>query len=211
MEDLIDRLFKFMEYKGLSQNQFEVTCGLPHSDLRNRKQGPTASYVAKIITKFPELNLNWLVSGNGPMLIGRTSPTIGKSKQIPLLPFSAVAGWMADNNKADSSIETMVVEDFSARGADCAIRVEGDSMYPRYKNGDILAIRILKDPSFFQWGRVYVLNTTQGCVVKRLLPCEGDETRIICHSENTKNYPDYKIMKEDILGVAIVVGHAGVE
>lgn len=209
MEDLIDRLFKFMEHKGLSQNQFEITCGLPHSDIRSRKQGPTASYVAKIITKFPELNLNWLVSGKGPMLVGRQETKT--TKQIPLLPFSAVAGWMTDNNKADTSIGTMVVEDFSARGADCAIRVEGDSMYPRYKNGDILAIKILKDPTFFQWGRVYVLNTTQGCVVKRLLPSADDDNIIICHSENSSGYPDYKIMKSDILGIAIVVGHAGVE
>ena len=84
-------------------------------------------------------------------------------------------------------------------------------MYPRYKNGDILAIKILKDPTFFQWGRVYVLNTTQGCVVKRLLPSADDDNIIICHSENSSGYPDYKIMKSDILGIAIVVGHAGVE
>ena len=209
MEDLIDRLFKFMEHKGLSQNQFEITCGLPHSDIRSRKQGPTASYVAKIITKFPELNLNWLVSGKGQMLVGRQETKT--TKQIPLLPFSAVAGWMTDNNHPDYSFETMIVSDFSARGADCAIRVEGDSMYPRYKNGDILAIRILHDPSFFQWGRSYVLSTSQGCVVKKLFPDPTDDNNIICHSENHEHYPDYKIMKSDILGVAIVVGHAGVE
>ena len=105
----------------------------------------------------------------------------------------------------------MVVDDFSSRGADCAIRVEGDSMEPKYKNGDILALRVLKDPSFFQWGRVYCLSTTQGCVVKRLFPDKENPNNIICHSENTENYPDYKIIKEDILGVAIVVGHAGVD
>lgn len=152
--------------------------------------------------------MNWLVSGNGDMLIGLPRPD---KSRIPLLPFAAVAGWMTDNNRPDSSFESIVVSDFSGIGANCAIRVEGDSMYPRYKNGDILAIRILHDPSFFQWGRTYVLSTTQGCVVKMLFPDPRDENKIVCHSINEKNFPDYKIMKEDILGIALVVGHAGLE
>lgn len=208
--DFQSRLNEFItKHLDLSVRKFEDLCGLSNGVLAASKaKGPTAEVLSKILYAYPELNINWLVTGKGPMLVGRQETKT--TKQIPLLPFSAVAGWMTDNNKADTSIGTMVVEDFSARGADCAIRVEGDSMYPRYKNGDILAIKILKDPSFFQWGRVYVLNTTQGCVVKKLFPCD-EEDRIICHSENSSNYPDYKIMKQDILGVAIVVGHAGVE
>lgn len=69
MDDLIDRLFKFMEFKGLSQNQFEIACGLAHSDIRSRTQGPSASYLMKIVTTFPELNLNWLFVGNGEMIL----------------------------------------------------------------------------------------------------------------------------------------------
>ena len=79
MEDLINRLFKFMEFKGLSQNQFEISCGLAHSDLRSRTQGPSASYLMKIITTFPDLNLNWLFLGNGEMIL---NPQDGASRQI---------------------------------------------------------------------------------------------------------------------------------
>lgn len=123
-----------------------------------------------------------------------------------------MAGFLTDNNREDAFGRSAVVfEDFSARGADCAIRVDGDSMYPRYSNGDILAVRIIKDPSFFQWGKVYVLSTTQGCVVKKLLPDPAAEDRIICHSENHEAYPDYSIPMSDVLAVGIVVGHAGVE
>lgn len=145
---------------------------------------------------------------------GRPGPKAQDRPQrsIPLLPFSAVAGYMSDNNGADMfGGESVMFSDFADRGADCAIRVDGNSMWPRYSSGDILAIRIIRDPAFFQWGRVYVLSTTQGCVVKRLFPDPSDEDRIICHSENAEQYPDYKITKGDILAVAIVVGHAGVE
>lgn len=80
MEDLIDRLFKFMEYKELSQNRFEIECGLTHTNLREKKQGPTAEYLMKIITTYPELNLNWLFRGDaaGSMIYspGTTAPAV---------------------------------------------------------------------------------------------------------------------------------------
>lgn len=69
MDDMIDRLFMFLEHKKLSQNKFETECGLAHTNLREKKQGPTSEYLAKIITRYPELNLNWLISGRGPMIL----------------------------------------------------------------------------------------------------------------------------------------------
>lgn len=145
---------------------------------------------------------------------GRPGPKGQEKLQrpLPLLPFDAVAGYMNDNNRMDAFRgDAVTFSDFIERGADCVIRVGGDSMYPRYKNGDVLAIKILHDPSFFQWGRVYVLNTTQGCIVKMLFQDPEDAEKIVCHSENTRRYPDYTIHKSDIISVALVVGHAGVE
>lgn len=74
MEDVINRLFAFMEYKGLKQNKFEIECGLTHSNLREKKQGPTADYFVKIVTRYPEINLDWLIAGRGNMLIQSTTP-----------------------------------------------------------------------------------------------------------------------------------------
>ena len=210
MEDFKKRLLSYVEgHLGTSVRAFEESCGLTNGTIGSIKvKGPSVDVLMKISYKNPDLNLNWLVAGKGPML--RTS--LPSSSQIPLLPFSAVAGFMSDNNGADAFRNGSVsFTDFSDRGADCAIRVDGDSMYPRYCSGDILAIKVIKDPTFFQWGRVYVLSTTQGCVVKKLFPYPGDDTMLVCHSENCENYPDYTIPKEEVLAVAIVVGHAGVE
>ena len=199
-------------------------------EINNLKQAEVAEYLStgpSFITKLlngerklsPEKldRIRERVDWDSSMLTassGKTGPRAGSggSKLIPLLPFSAVAGYMSDNNGSDSFRgESVVFKDFSDRGADCLIRVDGDSMYPRYCNGDILAIKILKDPTFFQWGRTYVISTTQGCVIKKLFPDRTDRDAIICHSENSEAYPDYRITKEDILAVAIVIGHAGVE
>jgi phage repressor protein C with HTH and peptisase S24 domain len=142
----------------------------------------------------------------------KSTSSVGKAKSIKIVPQSAVAGYLLENNGVDvvRADEFISFVDFVERSADFAIRVDGDSMYPRYNNGEVLACRILQDRNLFDYGRVYVLNTRNGCVVKKVLPSGGDPDKVLCHSENPL-YPDYEISKSDILGVAVVVGHAGVE
>lgn len=70
MEAFIERLFAFLEYLGLSQNKFEEACGLTHTNLRERKQGPTVAYLMKISSTYPQLSMDWLVSGRGNMIVG---------------------------------------------------------------------------------------------------------------------------------------------
>lgn len=206
-----ERIKDYCRQSGLKVVDFERAIGASNGYVNSISKGIGQDKRAAIIEKFPNLNMEWIETGSGEMLVGKESDD-EKVRLIPLLPFSAVAGYMTGGNGADSFAgQRVAVPDFTDRGADCAIRVDGDSMLPRYNNGDILAIRILKDPTFFQWGRVYVLSTNQGCVVKKLFPDPEDTNGIICHSENSDNYPDYKITKDDVLGVAIVVGHAGVE
>jgi len=127
---------------------------------------------------------------------------------IPLIPIEAVAGFLL---KGDISVMEYEVKDpysvpeFNARGVKYLIRVSGSSMYPKYSNGDILACRPITDITFFQWGKVYVLDTDQGALVKRLF--EGkDDTCIECRSDNKEYYPAFQINKLSIRTVSIVVG-----
>ena len=70
MEDFKERLLSFIQAKEMSVRRFEETCGMTNGTIGSIKaQGPTASIVSKIADTFPELNLNWLFRGTGPMLI----------------------------------------------------------------------------------------------------------------------------------------------
>lgn len=203
---------QYLRYRKMGQNAFESYCGLSLGVVSKINFGMRSDKIAQIAEACPDLNIRWLLTGEGKMLSENFPVSKSEGIDLPLLPFSAVAGYLAENNSESwSGVEYCRVPEFSSRGADFLIRVEGDSMYPRYGNGELLAIRVIKDPTFFQWGKVYVLSTNQGCVVKRLFPDPKDDDAIVCHSENSSLYPDYKITKEDVLGVAIVVGHIGVE
>ncbi len=75
-------------------------------------------------------------------------------------------------------------------------------MEPEFQSGDEIACRLIDQPSFIQWGRPHVLDTTQGVVLKRIY---NKTNTILCHSDNNL-YQDFEIPKGDILHIAIVVG-----
>jgi len=126
---------------------------------------------------------------------------------IPLIPVEAIAGLA----KGDITVmsydiaDRYLVPEFSSRGVDYLIRVSGSSMYPKYSNGDILACKPILDLSFFQWGKVYVLDTDQGALVKRLFEGKTDDS-IECRSDNKDHYPPFQLPRTSIRSVSIVVG-----
>ena len=127
---------------------------------------------------------------------------------IPLIPMEAIAGYVlgVDNEGVNHrNCEYYIVPEFERIGAEFVIRVSGDSMYPKYSNGDILACKKIKDILFFQWGKPYVLDTSQGVLVKRIFEHENPEY-VICTSDNRDNYPPFPFPKEDIRSLSIVLG-----
>lgn len=70
MEDFKNRLLNFIDGQlGLSQREFERRCGLAQGTIPSiGVKGPSVDVLMKISNTYPELNLNWLVSGRGAML-----------------------------------------------------------------------------------------------------------------------------------------------
>lgn len=167
----------------------------------------------KIKQKYPEINQEWLLTGEGEML--KTSHTDEPRIEVPmhefgflpLIPIDAVAGF----NGVDFPGVTLedcyhyYVPEFETAKADFLIRVSGSSMYPKYSSGDLLACRKVQEVTFIQWGKIYVIDSQQGAMVKRLFPIEGDENNLLCKSDNDK-YPPFKLPKSEIRSLSIVVG-----
>jgi len=198
--------------------------------------------------RFPEVDGNWLLTGEGSMLktnvnttnltqcrdsaetmpttptaqneqqpTNPTSPTTNPTahltnntpqrRTLPLIPIDAVAGFNGYDAPGISLIDCTQYEipDFQAVHADFLIRVSGSSMYPKYSSGDILACRKIVEVTFIQWGKIYVIDSQQGAMVKRLFEIEGDADHILCKSDNP-NYPPFKLPKDEIRSLSIVVG-----
>lgn len=126
---------------------------------------------------------------------------------LPLIPISVVAGFSGTDNGGITLNDCTLydVPEFAQAKADFLIRVSGSSMYPKYSSGDVLACRKIDEITFIQWGKVYVIDSRQGQMVKRLMPAEGDDDSLMCVSDNDK-YPPFKLPKTEIRSLSIVVG-----
>lgn len=71
--DLNGRINEFILSKGLSVAEFERICGLSNGYVRKVKDSLGKRGLSDILRNFPELNKDWLLTGEGEML----NPTHG--------------------------------------------------------------------------------------------------------------------------------------
>lgn len=209
MEDFKNRLQAFIKGNFPSVRAFEKECGLTNGTIGSiGPKGPSVEVLSKISDKCPELNLNWLFSGEGSMQNEKIDQIEEQSypagiNALPLIPSEAFAG------PGMPSYDDLRVEDYYTvsdfKNSDFLIRVTGDSMSPKYCGGDIVACKKISETYFFQWGRVYVIYTqSQGIMIKRVQPSE-DRDFITCVSDNPK-YAPFDVPKSDIVSIALVNG-----
>jgi len=92
---------------------------------------------------------------------------------------------------------------------DAYIQVVGDSMYPAYSSGEIIAVKRIMNFDVIQWGEVYFVVTNGNAndmkTVKQLHYHE-DLDKIILRSSNPNFKGDTVVKKNDILYLYIVKG-----
>jgi phage repressor protein C with HTH and peptisase S24 domain len=86
-----------------------------------------------------------------------------------------------------------------------ALRVSGDSMYPKYRSGDIVVCKHIQDRSTIMHGEPYVVITPDYCVVKYVDPHHSDKSKLVLRSENPKFKPT-EIHKKEVLQMYIIKG-----
>lgn len=173
--------------------------------------------VELLFNKCEFLNPEWLLTGKGEMLkegaksnlSPKTTPKKDKTgieqQGIPLIPLDAMAGFGTGGIQVmDYETQKYIVPDFTELKADYIIRVQGNSMTPTYNSGDLVACkRLALTDIFFQWNRVYVLDTVQGAIIKRIK--KGKEGCILIVSDN-KEFDPIELPLTNINAIAIVLG-----
>lgn len=157
-----------------------------------------------VYSKCGEIDANWLITGSGNMLKSNTTTMQEDEKGIPLIPVDAMAGFATgESSIMENTTERFIVPSFE--GADYLITVKGYSMYPRYNSGDIVACRKLTlNNIFFQWNKVYVLDTVQGALIKRIRKGK-DDSHVLLVSDNN-DFEPFELKKSEINAIAIVMG-----
>lgn len=122
----------------------------------------------------------------------------------PRIPYEAAAGRLSmalDGVKIDDCEQVPIVRSFP--DYDYSIFARGDSMEGELKSGDELFCKSIINTHFVQWGRMHVLDTSQGIVVKRIFDNEND---ILCKSELCELYKDFNIPKNEVYNIGLIIG-----
>lgn len=172
--------------------------------------GAFLNYSEIITLSDSPLNVEWLLTGNGEMLksekysiLAEPSIGYGKNQTRPRIPLTAAAGSLSEATRGVTLEECEQMPVISQLPSyDFTMFIKGDSMSPKYESGDEIACRWINQARFIQWGKIHVLDTTQGIIVKKVY---DDSDKIRCVSINPE-YPPFSIPKEDIHSMSIVIG-----
>ncbi|GIZ10018.1 S24 family peptidase [Flavobacterium sp. UMI-01] len=216
---------------GVGKNQEDIGKQLGYSNkssfsqVLNGNVGLPSDFVDRLCKLDDRLSKAWIKKGDGDILLNQSNQskkvynsdqssaetTLNenidsdciKEKGLPLIPVEAMAGFGAGEVQVmEYETQRFIVPTF--KGSDYLISVRGSSMYPKYNSGDIVACKHLAIDTFFQWNKVYVLDTEQGVLIKRV--CKSDNEEFVTIVSDNKSYEPFELHRSKIRSIAIVTG-----
>ncbi|MFC0780536.1 helix-turn-helix transcriptional regulator [Flavobacterium sp. HJSW_4] len=163
-----ERVREYLDYKGITKYKFCNDLGFSNKFLDNSSNMGTDK-ACKILHYYPDLNSEWLLTGNGPMIKEentsvvimnsdrKTVDSLHASQEIPLYDLEAVAGLreLFSSGEPQRILDTIKIPNLPK--CDGAISVTGDSMYPLLKSGDIILYKETEFENIF-FGEMYLLS-----------------------------------------------------
>lgn len=212
MERKIDRFDIYMKYSGLNDNRVTNDLGLSVGTLgksRNDSRDLSDRNIELILNYYKNLNRVWLLTGEGEMLNTKL-PTNINGEGVPYFEdIESSGGIIPAMNENGKEIPTFFInyEHFN----DCTAYLQhvGDSMYPKYCAGEIIAVKRIYNFDVVLWGEAYLIVTNDNANSLRtvkLLFQHDEQSKIILRASNPNYKGDTVINKVDILSMFIVKG-----
>lgn len=109
-----------------------------------------------------------------------------ETPSVLVIPYGARGGTIGDFLEGVHEYDCEKITS-PIKGADYAMEVTGDSMSPEYPSGSRVLIKKV-NPVFIEWNEVYVLDTPNGAVIKRIRKTDDPEF-VECVSINPAYQP----------------------
>ena len=224
-----ERVLYISESKGITREKFFEDLGITYGNFKGKakEKALSSDVLAKIITKYPEISSEWLLTGNGEMLKSEGATEVintprveiiepikveGRSlmpkvvvvddddnDRIPLVSVKAQAGYLEgyDDSNYIEELPTYSLPEMR-NGTYRMFQVSGFSMYPTLQDGSYVIGKFVEDWEWLGDNRVCVVVTERdGVIVKRVTNRAREKGFLYCKSDN-RDYKHIKVMLEDI-------------
>jgi phage repressor protein C with HTH and peptisase S24 domain len=219
-EDFHDRLTRFIAYLGLNPTSFEKAMGFSNGSVSkalNEKRALGTDRIETIVSKHPELNVGWLITGNGQMtvtpytieakpIVIEEVTTISDFKNIPITDIKAAAGSGYMNTEVlRTSDFVQLPASLIKSGKYLCIRIKGHSMSPTLQDGGYMIIRLLDkgDWKTLISDRVYVVSDIEGKTWLKRVRNRFESGFIVLTSDNPDKatFPNFNLKSEEIVSI----------
>ena len=224
-----ERVLYISESKGITREKFFEDLGITYGNFKGKakEKALSSDVLAKIITKYPEISSEWLLTGNGEMLKSEGATEVIKTPRveiiepikvegrslmpkvvvvddedndrIPLVSVKAQAGYLEgyDDSNYIEELPTYSLPEMR-NGTYRMFQVSGFSMYPTLQDGSYVIGKFVEDWEWLGDNRVCVVVTERdGVIVKRVTNRAREKGFLYCKSDN-RDYKHIKVMLEDI-------------
>ncbi|HMR84075.1 MAG TPA: S24 family peptidase [Niabella sp.] len=215
------RIIQHLENVGISKRKFYIKTGIANGVL-DKATGLTEDNIEKYISKFPEINTDWLLTGNGDMYKptenepmegivkapqGRLKRRTPNKSRIEFYDIDFAAGGDIEFYE-DNGIKPAYTMDIPEFNGCTAFRSYSNSMEKLIHSGDILfGTREVDWHEGLEYGQIYGIVSLDGRkFLKYIRRSERAATHFLFKSENVDEYDDFDFPKERIKSIWLIHG-----
>lgn len=216
-EDIILRLREQIKEMGISQNEFADRISIDRSNFSKHINGKlpiSDSLINKIVVNLG-LSKEWITSGKGEKYYMAATHAHSQTISLPttaihtntqrgakVYDIDVTAGPMGRSLMFSSENLIGSIDVPFINNNNSIVRVSGDSMQPVICNGDMVAIREVRNLGLIFWGQIYVVLLEDYRMVKYIRR-HTNQDMVILRSANPE-YDDIEISKSEIRDLFIV-------
>lgn len=199
-----ERLEKVIEWAGMSTHAFAMKIGMKRSEnlyrIMRNKENVSIKLATLILEAYPQINKNWLVYGEGDMLV-QESDISDENAKIPFYASSINVSINDLRNQKPSFY--MYIPQF--KDADIAITMGDRAMEPFIPMGSTLVLKVqLSD--ILLYGQTYYVEMEDMSMVRIIRKSETSNDELLLESANNKKFDNITIKKDAIHNIYLVCG-----